>query len=144
MSQSVDELLQDAGVRLATARKYAKELGTAGISAEYLLTQFEGQIGTLRTENTAYGEAKNRQSELSESQGVQVLASQDVIRKLRAAAQSAFYGDKITQKEFGIGKDVPATVKALSTELPLLKEVAGRYGFFTLSSSTCRLRLFKW
>ncbi len=143
MSQSVDELLQDAGVRLATARKYAKELGTAGISAEYL-TQFEGQIGTLRTENTAYGEAKNRQSELSESQGVQVLASQDVIRKLRAAAQSAFYGDKITQKEFGIGKDVPATVKALSTELPLLKEVAGRYGFFTLSSSTCRLRLFKW
>ena len=66
MSQSVDELLQDAGVRLATARKYAKELGTAGISAEYL-TQFEGQIGTLRTENTDYGEPKNRKSELSES-----------------------------------------------------------------------------
>ncbi|MFA4839929.1 MAG: hypothetical protein WC703_10695 [Candidatus Neomarinimicrobiota bacterium] len=125
MSQNVDKLLQDSSVRLTTTKKYATELAVAGINPEFI-TQLEGKIGVLRAENTAFNEAKNRKFELTESQKVQVKTSQDVIRKFRASAQIAFYDDKVVLKEFGIGKDIPSAVKALSTELPNLKEVAGR------------------
>jgi len=126
MSQSIDELLQDSAVRLTTAKKYEAELANAGITAEYL-TQFEEKIGALRTESTAYEEAKNRKAELTDSQKSQVTTSRDTIRKFRAAAQSAFYGDKVVLKEFHIGTNISSSVKVLSTELPYLKELAGRY-----------------
>jgi hypothetical protein len=126
MSKGIDELLQDAAVRLTMANKYATELATAGITAEYLTT-FEGKIGTLRTANTAFEEAKNRRAELTKNQEIQVKNSQSLIKKFRAAAQITFYGDELVLKEFHIGTNISSSVKSLSTELPYLQELAGRY-----------------
>ena len=119
-------MIQDANVRLTTARKYQTELATAGTTAEYI-TLFETKIGELRAHDTAFNEAKNRKLELTDSQKTQIKASQDVIKKFKAAAQIAFYGEKTVLKEFRIGLLIPGTVKQLSSELPYLKEVAGRY-----------------
>ncbi|MFA4907015.1 MAG: hypothetical protein WC602_01960 [archaeon] len=126
MSKKNDGLIQDANVRLTTTKKYQAELGTAGITAENIAL-FEIKIGEMRTQDTSFHEKKNLKSELTKGQDAQIGTSKDIIKQFRAAAQIAFYGDKTVLREFNIGQIMPRTVKKLATELPYLKEVAGRY-----------------
>jgi len=126
MATTIDTVLEDARVLNGVARKHSGKLVDVGVTEDEL-TGLETLINEAGEKDTEQKQAQNDVRAKTQGQNDAMARSSACIRKVQTAAKAVFLKDKGTLKEFHVGGKPPATVKAMSTELAYMKEIAGKY-----------------
>jgi hypothetical protein len=126
MAEYIDALLQDAQVLKGVAETHATKLAEAGVTAD-TITELTTLTTTMKDK---VGEVAGMEKDIgtkTREQNTALKKAEKHIKKIRTAAKGVFKKEKGILKEFHIGKDIPKTVKAMTTELQYMKQSAVKY-----------------
>jgi hypothetical protein len=125
--EKLDTVLQDARTLLKAAQSHAAGDGKPGIGAG-LSDALAGAIERAAASDITQRNAIRETGRLTEAQNKAMRGALEQIRKVRFAGKACYKKEQAqTLKEFQVGKQPPATVKAALGDLSYLRDVASNH-----------------
>jgi hypothetical protein len=122
MSVHIDELIEDARLRISSAQKHLAELSEAGITQEYLQT-VTNKLDEVRLLDTGQKGAKHVFHAATREQYLAVDAGLALRSKILRIAKLTYLTDAAVRKEFKTRSNPPRTLEGLRAELDYMQKV---------------------